>query len=247
MNNPLFEVELAKAQIEYQKTIIVRFFIRQNAKPRILELYYNFFTNFCDVTKFEELEVHTDSLYLVFAERDWEDFIRPEMGVEGQKLRSIVDSFTADAVANLFPRTYCVKHKQHDKREPGLLKEEFICTEMLYLCSETYCCFDVTSNKPKFSSKGLNKSVLEQSGDGPLEKYCRVLNEKVNALRTIGDSEQTSTLLPPINKLRNVCPTCTQIEQSRVMECTLNCLVCKIFNYFLFLNIVYICNFIHSN
>ena len=32
----------------------------------------------------------------------------------------------------------------------------------------------------KFSSKGLNKRVLEQSGDGPLEKYRKVLNEKVN-------------------------------------------------------------------
>ena len=51
---------------------------------------------------------------------------------------------------------------------------------MLCLCSKTYCCYDVTSNKPKFSSKGLNKRVLEQSGDGPLEKNRRVLNEKVN-------------------------------------------------------------------
>ena len=31
-----------------------------------------------------------------------------------------------------------------------------------------------------FSSKGLNKRVLEQSGDGLLERYRRVLNEKVN-------------------------------------------------------------------
>ena len=99
-----------------------------------------------------------------------------------QKLRSndCVDSFTADAVANFFPRTCCVKRKQHDKREPGLYKEEFRCTEMLCLCSKTYCCYDVTSNETKFSSKGLNKRVLEQSGDGPLEKYRRVLNEKVN-------------------------------------------------------------------
>ena len=51
---------------------------------------------------------------------------------------------------------------------------------MLFLCSKTYCCYDVTSNKLKFSSKGLNKSVLEQSGDGSLEKYRRVSNEKVN-------------------------------------------------------------------
>ena len=51
---------------------------------------------------------------------------------------------------------------------------------MLCLCSKTYCRYDVTSNKPKFSSKILNKRVLEESGEGPLEMYRRVLNEKVN-------------------------------------------------------------------
>ena len=53
---------------------------------------------------------------------------------------------------------------------------------MLCLCSKTYCCYDVTSNKPKFSSKCPNKRVLAQSGDGPLEKFRRVLNEKVNVI-----------------------------------------------------------------
>ena len=73
-----------------------------------------------------------------------------------------------------------MKHKQHDKREPGLLIEEFKCTEILCLCSKIYCCFHVTSNKHKFSSKDLNKRVMEQSGDEPLEKYRRVSKEKVN-------------------------------------------------------------------
>ena len=65
-------------------------------------------------------------------------------------------------------------------REPGLFEEEFECPEILCLCSKTYCCSDVTSNKSKFSRKCLNKRVLEQSGDGLLDKYRRVLNEKVN-------------------------------------------------------------------
>ena len=104
------------------------------------------------------------------------------MRAEWQRLLSngCVDTFNADALANFFLRTCCVKHKQHDKKEPGLFKEGFRCTEMLCLCSKTYCCYDVTSNKIKFSSKGVNKPVLEESGDGPLEKYQRVLNEKVN-------------------------------------------------------------------
>ena len=33
--------------------------------------------------------------------------------------------------------------------------------------------------KLKINSKALNKRVLEQSGDGPLEMYRRVLNEKI--------------------------------------------------------------------
>ena len=126
----------------------------------------------------------TDSLYLALAEKELEDCIRSEMRAEWQRLRSndCVDNFPADAVANFFPRTCCVKHK-HDKREPGLF-EEFRCTEMLCLCSKTYC-YEVTSNQPNLSSKGLNKRVLEQSSDGPLEKYRSVLNEKVNVTSNI--------------------------------------------------------------
>ena len=62
VNNSLYEVEVAKAQIEHKEPIIVGFFILQDAKLRMLELYYNFFTRFCDVNKFEELKMDTDSL-----------------------------------------------------------------------------------------------------------------------------------------------------------------------------------------
>ena len=149
MKNSLYEVELAKAEIEHKKLIIVEFFILQYAKLRLLELYYNFFTKLCDVTKFEELEMDTDSLYLALAGKELEDCIGPEMRSQWQRLRSndCDDNFTADAVANFIPLTCYVKHKHHDKREPGLFKEEFSCTEVLCLCSKTYCCYDVTSNK----------------------------------------------------------------------------------------------------
>ena len=141
MNNSLYEVELAKVQIEHKEPIIVGFFILQYAKLRMLELYYNFFTRNCDVNKIEELEMDTDSLYFALAEKELEDCIRPEMRAEWQKLRSndCVDSFTTDAVANIFPRTCCVKRKEYDKREPGLFKKEVGWTEMLCLCSKFYC------------------------------------------------------------------------------------------------------------
>ena len=49
VNNSLYEVELAKVQIEHKKPIIVGFFILQYAKLRLLELYYNSFTRFDSV------------------------------------------------------------------------------------------------------------------------------------------------------------------------------------------------------
>ena len=45
----------------------------------MLELYYNFFDKFCDVQKFEVLEMDTDSLYLALAHENLYDCIRPEM------------------------------------------------------------------------------------------------------------------------------------------------------------------------
>ena len=136
------------------------------------------------VGKLEELEMDADSLYLALAEKELEECVKPEMRAEWQRLRSndCVDSFTAGAVANFFPRTWSVKHKQHDKRERSLFRGEFRCRDMLCLCSETYCCYDVTSNKIEFSGKGLYKHVLEQSGNGPLERYRRVVNEMVNVI-----------------------------------------------------------------
>ena len=67
--------------------------------------------------------------------------------------------FHAHKARKFFSRTCCEKH---DKREPGLFKEEFRCTQMLGLGSKTYCCYNSVTNKTKFSSKGLNKSVLEE-------------------------------------------------------------------------------------
>ena len=75
VNNSLYEVELAKAPTEHKEPIIVGFFILQYAKLRMWELYYNFFTRFCDVNNFDELEMDTDSLYLALAEKELEDCI----------------------------------------------------------------------------------------------------------------------------------------------------------------------------
>ena len=108
-NNSLYEIELTKAQIEHKEPIVVGFFILQYAKPRMLELYYNSFTKFCNVNTFKVLELVTDWLYLALAEQELEGYFRPEMRAECQKLRSndCVGSLTADAVAFFPPNSSC--------------------------------------------------------------------------------------------------------------------------------------------
>ena len=125
MNNSLYESELAKVQIEHEEPIIFSFFVLEYAKLRMLELYDNFFTRFCDVNKFEELEMDTESLYLALAEKNLEDCMRPERKLEWQRLRSndCVDTFTADAVANVFPRTCCVKTNNVIRESLAYLKK----------------------------------------------------------------------------------------------------------------------------
>ena len=132
------------------------------------------------------MEKDTNSLYLALAEKELYECIRSEKRQEWELLRSkeCNDSFTADACSKFFLRTCYAKHKKHDKREPGLFKEEFRCTEMLCLCSKTNCCYDSLSNKFKFSSKGPNKRTFEDSGDGPMAKYRQVLDETENVTYT---------------------------------------------------------------
>ena len=127
------------------------------------------------------------SAYLALSEENLEELILIEKRAERNQLRSkdCSDIFNANATDKLSPRICCNVHKKHDKREPGLFKEEFRCAKMLCRRSKTYCCYDKQTNKHKFSSKGLNKRTLEECGDGgPLSKYRKVLEEAINVTST---------------------------------------------------------------
>ena len=78
ITDQLHKVELVKSEIEHREPIIVGFFFLQYARLRMLELYYNFFKNFCDTEKYEELEMHTDPLILALSEKNMEDIILRE-------------------------------------------------------------------------------------------------------------------------------------------------------------------------
>ena len=81
------------------------------------------------------------------------------------------DDFSAKTTTKFFPRTCCAKDKKHGRR---LSKEEIRCTEMICLCSKTFCCYDSQSDRVKFGSRGLKKRTLEDCGDGPSSKIAKI-------------------------------------------------------------------------
>ena len=76
-------MEFVKWKIEHKDSIFGASFILQNAKLRILEVHYNFFDKYYDVTKFEELEMDTEPPYLALSEHDWHGCIRQAMNKSG--------------------------------------------------------------------------------------------------------------------------------------------------------------------
>ena len=101
--------------------------------------------------------------------------------------------------------------------------EEIRCTEMLCLCDKTYRCPDLTTNRNNFSSKSLSKHVLEEIGDGPLQKNCSSPRQKINKLRQQTEvSKQTITLMQHTNKVTKGFFTFTLKELQGVTQSTLN-------------------------
>ena len=62
ITDQLYEVELVKSETE-QRTNHCGVLILQYAKLRLLKLYYNSFKKFCDIDKYEEPKMDTDSFY----------------------------------------------------------------------------------------------------------------------------------------------------------------------------------------
>ena len=84
----------------------------------------------------------SDSLYLALAEDDWYVFILPSKPIQWaeKQNKDCRDKFRTDSKNSFSPHLLLQTEKKHDKREPGLFKEEFRCTEMLCLYSISYWC-----------------------------------------------------------------------------------------------------------
>ena len=141
VNDQLFEVEMAEAEIEDREPIIVGFFILQYAKLRMLKLYYNFFERFCDVNKFEELKKDTDSLYLPLSEKELCDYIREESKAEWDVMRAddCKDDFSANAKNQL------VSLEPSPENIRNMINESLIFSKRSFTVRK-YCVYEVKSD-----------------------------------------------------------------------------------------------------
>ena len=138
-NDELHKVELVKPRLnKNSRSMWVLFQFATCWKENVEALLQLFFTKYCARDKHQEMYLDTDSRYLALAEKDLDKFI-PEKNQNWVMLqgKNCDDTFTWDA-CGFFPRKYSAKHKKkHDKREIGLLKEEFYWSEILVLCGKT--------------------------------------------------------------------------------------------------------------
>ena len=81
-------------------------------------------------------------------------------------------NFAADVLGSFFQICYA-KHTNFDKGETGLFKDELKSSQNACFCCKSFN--DTVSYRLQISSKILNKQILEQSGDGPLESMARCL------------------------------------------------------------------------
>jgi len=157
------EVNMKKKKILMNIPISIGFFILQYAKLRLLSFYYDFVDLYFDRMDFELVQCDTDSLYMAISDVNLDRLIKPSM----------LESYKKD-VSNWLPRSFPPEAALFDKREPGLFKVEWEGDKIVALNSKMYSVYNSSTNKSKFSCKGVSKKNFTH----PTDMYQDVLETK---------------------------------------------------------------------
>ena len=233
----MYQVELAKAQMEHEEPLISGFLFHQNAEFRLLELYYNLFHQLKwrkQVRRFgNEFE---ESLYLALVERELEVCVKPEILAQWDGC----DQLPVSKVLLLMLLQICspkhfvwntnimiIKSLASSKKSSDVRR--------FYVCVVRHT---VPMMSPPITlNLAVNISANVYWNKVAADCWKSILvswTKKLTSLRTIQGCEQTITPLLSKNKFQKVCSFSTQDECSRMMEFTLNRLVCKLFTRFCF-------------
>ena len=171
-----FEIEKSKKNVRLDLPIQLGFTILQLAKLHMLRFYYNCLDKYLKRDSFSMLESDTDSAYFCLSENTLEESIRPEMLTKYRKYiyNNCNDSeYIPDGEDIWFVRQCCDKHKNLDKRTPGLMKLEFNGGEKM-ICLNSKCYVIEKGDTHKLCCKGVNIHLFKD----PVEKFCSILTNK---------------------------------------------------------------------
>ena len=117
--------------------------------------------------------------FVVQAKNDIYDCIRSKKMQEWELLpsKNCNDSFNADACSNLFPRRCCTKHNHSDKERLDFWMEKFDAQNSFVFVARHTSWYGSLSRKCRLSTKGQNKRLFEDSGDGLLVQNRQILDE----------------------------------------------------------------------
>ena len=151
----------------------------------MLELYCNFFDRFFDVDKFEELEIATDSFYLELAKTCTIalDLLKRKNGRPCER-RTVMTFSEPIPRTIVLQRACCSKHKKHDKRETGLFKKNSDVPKWFVSAAKLIVATMPSLTNTILVAKVRTKETLDETGDGPMEKYWRVIEEVINFMST---------------------------------------------------------------
>ena len=137
----LFEMKVRNKTIYQDLPKTVGGFVYAFAKLHMVSFYYDFINKFLDPTKFELLQMDTDSLYMALAEEKLADCVKNELKPEFDKIK---DTWLANPAVKT------------SLRQPGLFKTEFEGVGYVGLNSKSYFCLGKFENK--IGCKGVQKT-----------------------------------------------------------------------------------------
>ena len=191
ISDELFEVSTCKSSLRLDLPIQIGFQILQLAKLRMLEFYYDCLETLCHRSRFDMIEMDTDSAYFAIGGTFLDDHGLPQpatrlhhIAKDPRSFEMLTAGFCNDDPpyspddGHFFPRTCCPKHSAFDERTPALFKKEAEGDIMIALCPKMYI---LRSEKDtKVRSKGLQRGALSE----PVRVFREVLATGVPASGT---------------------------------------------------------------
>lgn len=174
LGKDLYEVEIATSKVRHDLPLVVAFNILQNAKVRMLEVYYDFLNVYIMRDMCTLCTMDTDSLYVSLSRETLEECVHPHLKDEyiSRQKGSCGQPRTAQDL--MLARTCCAACEFTDSRTCGIFKFENVSDAIYALAPKSYVTINYETQAVKLSAKGCRRRPLLQQR--PVDIFKAVLD-----------------------------------------------------------------------